>query len=97
MDTYIHISVLRSKVLYGMESAQLNEPELKRLETFQLKALRKVLKMKTTYIDRNNTNIKVYQEANKKLAELPEFIKKKHKVKEITTFKQAYRKTEEIY
>lgn len=36
-------SVLRSKVLYGMESAQINEPDLKRLETFQLKTLRKYL------------------------------------------------------
>ena len=85
-------SVLRSKVLYGMESAQINEPDLKRLETFQLKALRKVLKLKTTFVDRNNTNTKVYQEANKKLAEVPENIKRKHKIKEITTFKQAYRK-----
>ena len=39
---------------------------LSKLDTFQLKGLRKMLKMKTTYIDRENTNEKVYQEANKR-------------------------------
>jgi len=64
-----------------MESAQINTPELKELEIFQLKALRKVLRLKTTFVATENTNTKVYQEANTKLAELPESIKRKHKTK----------------
>lgn len=34
-------AAIRSNVLYGMDTAQLNDPETKRLEIFQLKALRK--------------------------------------------------------
>jgi len=37
-------AILRSKVFYGMESAQLNEPQLKKVATFQLKTFRKYLK-----------------------------------------------------
>ena len=42
--------------LYGLDSAQLNEGQLKRLDLFQLQALRKVLRLATTYLDRRNTN-----------------------------------------
>ena len=38
-------AVLRSRLLYGLESAQLTPSVLKRLETFQLKVLRKNLRM----------------------------------------------------
>ena len=34
-------AVMKTKLLYGMKSAQLREPELKRLEVFYLRALRK--------------------------------------------------------
>lgn len=37
-------AVIRSKLLYGLESAQLNSTHLKKLETFQLKGLRKILR-----------------------------------------------------
>ena len=56
--------MIRSKILYGLESAQLNEPHVKRLNTFQLKGLRKILHLQTTYIDRDNTNAKVIADAN---------------------------------
>ena len=49
-------AVLSSKVLYGIETAQLNEPELKRLDVFQRKALRQILRMEATCIDKRNTN-----------------------------------------
>ena len=62
-------AVIRSKLLYGLDSLQLNEPQLKRLDIFQLKILRKILKLKTTYIDRNNTNEKVFEIANRRLQE----------------------------
>ena len=57
-------AILRSKLLYGTESAQLLPSVLKRIETFQLKVLRKILRMDTTYINRENTNSKVFEEAN---------------------------------
>ena len=40
---------------------------LKALDVFHLKCLRKVLKMKTTYIDRTNTNETVIKKANEAL------------------------------
>ncbi len=57
-------AIIRAKLLYGLESAQLIPSVLKRLETFQLKVLRKILRLQTTYMDRANTNKKVYRLAN---------------------------------
>ena len=41
-------AVIRAKLLYGMESAQLIPSVLKRVETLQLKILRKIVRMDTT-------------------------------------------------
>ena len=79
-------AVIRAKVLYGLDSAQLNEPHLKRLDFFQLKIFRKILKLKTTYIDRSNTNQKTQQQIN-------EEIQKDKPNKTITTFRDAYFKS----
>ena len=57
-------AVIRTKLLYGLESAQLNESAKKKLDTFQLKGLRNILKLKTTFIDRSNTNEEVFRRAN---------------------------------
>ena len=78
-------AVIRAKVLYGLDSAQLNEPHLKRLDVFQLKIFRKILKLKTTYIDRSNTNQKKQEQINKEI--------QKDKQKTITTFRDAYFKS----
>ena len=59
-------AILSSKLLYGTESAQLLPSVLKRIETFQLKGLRKIFRMDTTYINRENTNGKVFEEADRK-------------------------------
>lgn len=63
-------AIIRRKVLDGMVSAQLNEPALNKLELLQLRALRKILKMSTTYTDRENTNEKVFREANNRIREV---------------------------
>lgn len=65
----IHVAdaVIRSKLLYGMESAELIPSVLKRVETLQLKILRKILRMNTTHTDRENTNERVYEQANQRL------------------------------
>ena len=76
-------AVLRSKLLYGMETAQLNEPQMKRLDLFQLKALRKVLKLNTTFINRENTNNHVFAVANARITN-------EGGKKEITPFRKAY-------
>ena len=76
-------AVIRSKVLHGMDSAQLNEPELKRLDIFQLKIFRNILKLKTTYIDRNNTNKEV-------LRKTQEQIEREKPGKRIKIFREFY-------
>ena len=76
-------AVVRSKLLYGLDSAQLNEQDKNRLDTFHLKAIRKILKMKTTFIDRRNTNLKVYRDANT-------LLQQEGGRKTIKSFKQIY-------
>ena len=58
---------------------------MKRLETFQLKVLRKILRNDTTYVDRRNTNQTVFDRANQKLEE-------EGKNTRVVTFIQAYKK-----
>ena len=43
----------------------LTEPQKHELNTFQLKGLRQILKIPTTYMDRRNTNEEVRKRANK--------------------------------
>ena len=58
-------AVIRTKLLYGLESAELTDGALNKLDVFQLKGLRKILNMATTYIDRANTNEKVFEQIHK--------------------------------
>ena len=53
-----------SKLLYSLEALQPTEATASKLETFQLKGLRKISNMETTYINRANTNEEVYRRAN---------------------------------
>eukprot|EP00975_Prorocentrum_lima_P010749 2283458-Prorocentrum_lima.AAC.1 len=53
-------AVIRSKLLYGLESLQLNRSHRDMLDVFHLKGLRKILRLTTTYVNRSNTNSKVY-------------------------------------
>ena len=57
-------AVIRTKVLYGMESAELKKSDMDKLNVFQLKGLRKILKMETTFVNRENTNQKVFAAIN---------------------------------
>ena len=56
VKVYTADAILRAKLLYGPESAQLIPSVAKRMETLQLKVLRKILKINTTFIDRENNN-----------------------------------------
>eukprot|EP00975_Prorocentrum_lima_P056965 11952627-Prorocentrum_lima.AAC.1 len=53
---YVYDAVIRSKLLYGLEGLQLTEQQELSLNTFQLKGLRKILRIKTTFVDHANTN-----------------------------------------
>lgn len=52
-------SILRSKVLYGLECIQLTQPDLDKLNAFQLKNLRRILKIPPAFIDRSYSNQRV--------------------------------------
>jgi len=57
----VYDAVVKTKLLYGLESAQLNKTNIAKLDVFQLKGLRKILKMKTTYVERENSNELIYK------------------------------------
>ncbi len=51
-------AMIRAELVYGTESAQLGEVELKSLDNIHLKAMRKILGYKTTFVCRENTHAK---------------------------------------
>ena len=56
-------SVIVSKLIYGLETVEPTANAAQALDTLQLKGLRKILEMKTTFIDRANTNEVPYKKA----------------------------------
>ena len=60
----VYDAVVRSKLVYGLDSVQLNTGLLKHLNAFQMKGLRKILNMKASYIDRTNTNATILRKAS---------------------------------
>ena len=54
-------SIVRSKLLYGLECIQLTDAELSSLNAFQNKSLRRILKIPPTHIDRTQTNARMYE------------------------------------
>ena len=62
-------AVLRSKLMYGLESLVMVASVLNRLDAFQLKGLRKILGKQTTYYNRTYSNEYLYQLANEHLSE----------------------------
>jgi hypothetical protein len=60
----IYDAVVKTKLLYGLETVELTKNQHSKLNAFHLRGLRKILKMKTTYIDRTCTNEEVFKRAN---------------------------------
>ena len=60
----VYNAVITTKILYGLESLEPTDSTGRLLDTFQLKGLRKILKLHTTFINRANTNEFVFQKAN---------------------------------
>jgi len=56
-------AVIISKLIYGLETIEPTDGVANMLDVFHLKGLRKILEMKTTYIERANTNERVYKNA----------------------------------
>ena len=78
-------AVVRAKLLYGLHTAHLTQATIKRLDTLQLKGLRKILKLTTTYVNRANTNEGVLELANAALRTADDN-------KTVLLFSEAYRR-----
>ena len=66
----VHEMVIRSKLMYGLESRQRNKSTVKYLDTFHLKGLRKILKEVTTFVDRSKNNKHIRDKAQKGCSDL---------------------------
>ena len=63
----VYNAIITSKVLYALETLEPTQATTKLLNTFQLKGLRKILKLHITFVQRPNTNEYVYRRANEEL------------------------------
>ena len=68
MEIGVFNAVIVSKLVYGLETLNFTKSIGQKLNTFQMKGPRKIMKIPPTHIDRSWSNRKVYQEANKELA-----------------------------
>ena len=59
-------AVLRSKLLFGLKSAQLKQEHMNQMNKFRVKGLRKMSRMQTTFIDKANTNARVISDNSSK-------------------------------
>ena len=60
----VYDAIIRNKLLYGLETVHLTQSLPKKVNVFQLRGLRKILGLSTTFINRANTNESVLQKAN---------------------------------
>ena len=60
----IYNAVIKTKVMYGLETAEPKLAGLMKLHAFQLKGLRRILNIVTTFVDRNNMNTWVLQKGD---------------------------------
>ena len=83
-ELIVQDAIIRSKLIYGLESAAMNETVKHKLGVFQLKGVRKILNIKTTFVDRANTNQAVLQAAQEKMSD------REGNTKELKTYSQVY-------
>ena len=57
-------SIVDSRLTYGLETLQLNANHLKRLDAFQQKGLRRILKIPPAFVNRKWTNARVLEAAS---------------------------------
>ena len=57
-------AVIVSKLIYGLESLQFHSRTFHRLDTFQMRGIRKILGIPPTFIDREFSDEKVLEKAN---------------------------------
>ena len=65
--TLIYDAVIRSKLIYGLDSARMRDANQRKITQFQMKGLRKIIKLKHSYYDRNNSYENILKIANEKV------------------------------
>ena len=63
----VYNSVIKSTLLYGLETIHITKAQIDRLNAFHLKGLRYILDLTHTFIDRANTNELIWKTANEKI------------------------------
>ena len=57
-------AVVKSRLLYVLQTLEIPDAQMSRLEAFHYKGLRQILRMETTFMNRANTNNEVLRRAN---------------------------------
>ena len=86
----VYDAVIRSKLMYGLETVALNKTSLKKLDAFQMKGLRRITGHQSTFVDRTATNAKVIEAVNQSLRGTR---RKGVQVKKLSEFHQERRVT----
>ena len=63
----VYDAVVKSTLLYGLETLHITKAQLSRLNTFHLKGLRHLLNIQHTFINRSNTNEFIWKQAERQL------------------------------
>ena len=68
-EKWLHDAIIKSKPLYGLETAHVGRAELKRIDAFQIRGVRQILRKNHTYWDRTATNKSLFDIASRILSE----------------------------
>ena len=61
----IYDAVIRAKLVYGLSTAALTQAQTKRIDAFQMRGLRQIMKKTHTFINRTNTNASILEAASR--------------------------------
>jgi len=64
----VFIAVVRSKLVYGLQTIMLNSTLFKKLDSFQMLSFRQILRVPTTFVDRTYSNAWLLNEINSQLS-----------------------------
>ena len=60
--------MIHSKLIYGLHTLVITDAMASKLNAFQLKGFRQIMKIKTTFVERSNTNEYVYGQVEQELS-----------------------------
>ena len=64
---HVYDAIIRNKLLYGLETIHLTQAMQKKINAFQLRGIRRILGLDSTYVNRANTNDLVLRKANEEM------------------------------